>query len=482
MLLAAACAPESTGVPVGLALRDSAETGDTAAPAGLLAPALSMSVLASGLADPFEMIVGPDGYLWITERTSGVVSRISTADGSRTIAVTIPDVLITPGTQDGLMGMALDPGLGRGIGREWVYVAYTYDADPTATVLSKVQLVRYDWDVATHTLSGPVVLISGLPGSTDHNSGRLLIGPDHKMYYTIGDQGNNQLSRACIANQAQTLPTARQIKNRNFAAYQGKTLRLNLDGSIPRDNPVINGVRSHIYTWGHRNAQGLVFGRDGVLYAAEQGPKSDDEVDILTPGKNYGWPDVAGHQDDLAYVYANWSASVNPPCSSLAYSDLSIPPSVPQQAESAWADPAFQGPARTFFTVPDNFDFTDADCDATGMYFICWPTIAPSSIATYEGHPNAIPALEDSLLLTSLKLGTLYRVDLHDAAGNPMPDNGDPTPLFNSVDRYRRITVSPDGSALYVSTDVSGWAMGADGHPTTTLEHPGDILVLTAGP
>ena len=105
---------------------------------------------------------------------------------------------------------------------------------------------------------------------------------------------------------------------------------LNPDGGIPDDNPVINGVRSHVYTYGHRNPQGLVFVGD-LLFEAEHGPSSDDEINLLVAGGNYGWPHVAGFRDDQGYVYGNWSAA--PDCEKLAksYFPTDIPASVPQQ-------------------------------------------------------------------------------------------------------------------------------------------------------
>ena len=76
----------------------------------------------------------------------------------------------------------------------------------------------------------------------------------------------------------------------------GKVLRLNLDGSIPKDNPSFNGVVSHIYTLGHRNPQGLAFAPNGKLLQSEQGPNSDDEINLVLKGGNYGWPNVAGYK------------------------------------------------------------------------------------------------------------------------------------------------------------------------------------------
>ncbi len=85
------------------------------------------------------------------------------------------------------------------------------------------------------------------------------IGPDGKLYYTIGDGGKDQLGNWCIPIEAQRLPTADELGAKNWIAYQGKSLRLNLDGSIPEDNPEIDGVRSHVFTYGHRNMQGIDF-------------------------------------------------------------------------------------------------------------------------------------------------------------------------------------------------------------------------------
>jgi hypothetical protein len=99
-----------------------------------------------------------------------------------------------------------------------------------------------------------------------------------------------------------------QLYERNAAEFRG----------VPR-NPIIAGVRSHIYSYGHRNPQGLAFAPDGKLYESEHGPNTDDEVNVIRAGGNYGWPHVAGYQDDQSYAYANWSASKGVPCESLTF-------------------------------------------------------------------------------------------------------------------------------------------------------------------
>ena len=241
---------------------------------------------------------------------------------------------------------------------------------------------RYTYDPGTQTLKNPVDLLTGLPAHNDHVSGRLAFGPDRKLYLSVGDQGSNFGGNYCIPNRAQQVPSASEVADRDWMKYQGKLLRVNLDGTIPADNPLIAGVRSHIYTYGHRNIQGITFGLDGKVYTAEHGPSTDDEVNLIRPGMNYGWPNVAGYKDDRAYVYGNWSAASS--CSTLTFSAVAVPPEVPQQKESAWHHPDFTPPLKTFFTVDNGYDFK-----ARGG-----ATIAPSGMKLYTGGANAIPGLD----------------------------------------------------------------------------------------
>ena len=191
-------------------------------------------------------------------------------------------------------------------------------------------------------------MIEGLIAGDDHNAGRLKIGPDGMLYLTQGDHGANQFGNFCKPVGAQDLPTAEQVAAGDYANYQGKVLRMTPDGGIPDDNPEIAGVRSHVYTYGHRNPQGIVFGPDGALFQSEQGPKTDDEVNLLQPGGNYGWPFVAGFRDDQAYLYGAWAAA--PDCASLTFSDYEIPDVVPKHIETDWTED-FVEPMKTFFTA-----------------------------------------------------------------------------------------------------------------------------------
>jgi len=440
------------------------------------------SVVISGLAGPWEITWGPDGKIWTTERTGKRVSRIDPVTGEKTVAVTIPEVS-APGGQDGLLGMALHPDLLKGNGNDFVYVAYTYldeaagpdpsIADPNSRYRFLYgKIVRYTYNSAAATLGSPITVVQRLPAGNDHNAGRLKFGPDQKLYFTIGDQGNNQLGNVCLAVESQRLPTAKELASENFISYVGKSLRINLDGSVPKDNPRLDGVVSHVYTYGHRNPQGLDFGPDGTLYSSEQGPKTDDEVNILKPGGNYGWPHVAGFKDGNAYEFARW-AEATTPCSQLRFSDLAIHPTVPRQPESAFTK-LMVDPLATLFTVPSSTNFQDPKCK--GVDYICWPTVAVSSVEHYQSHGTGVTGWDRVLLVTTLKRGALYVVPLK-ADGKSA--NGFISRFFQSENRFRDTAVSPDGKTIYIATDPSGLAESATGGVTRKMLDAGSILAFT---
>lgn len=221
------------------------------------------------------MLMGPDGYLWLTEQVSRKVTRVNPKTGEMQVALSIPDAVHTQSAnghheQDGLLGIALHPDLLKNKGHNYVYVSLTYAGGDSKAFPNRTVIRRYTFDAKTHTLGNGTDLIKGLPSARDHQSARLLFGPDNKLYYSVGDQGANQLTYLCEQNKAQVLPTAAEVGKRDWLHYAGKILRLNLDGSIPEDNPVINGVKSHVYAYGIRNTQGMVFVGD-KLFATDQG-------------------------------------------------------------------------------------------------------------------------------------------------------------------------------------------------------------------
>jgi PQQ-dependent dehydrogenase (s-GDH family) len=333
----------------------------------------------------------------------------------------------------------------------------------------RVKIVRYTFDPENQILIDPVDILTGLPGSNDHNSAKLVFSPDNTLFYSIGDQGNNQFVRFCLPIRSQELPTAEEVNAGDYTKYAGKILRLNLDGSIPEDNPTINGVQSHIYSYGHRNVQGLALGPNNQLYASEHGPKTDDEVNLILPGMNYGWPNVVGYQDDQAYVYGNWSAAED--CASLTFSNFEIPDSVPVEQESAWSDPNFVPPIYTFGTVPNDHDFQPEVC--TPNFNMCWPTVAPTGLAVYAATDGAGPGWSTSLLVTALKSGAVWRLELNEDGTAVV---GEAERLFKTINRYRDVLISQDGSTFYVITDSGNITQGSFGLPTSVLEHPGALL------
>jgi glucose/arabinose dehydrogenase len=178
-------------------------------------------------------------------------------------ALTLPVAAVGEG---GLLGLALHPDFSR---TGWVYLYYTYQTDQLWN-----RVVRYR--LADDQLVEPQVILDRIPGASIHDGGRIAFGPDGKLYVTTGDARD---------------PEAAQ----DLASLAGKILRLEPDGSLPPDNPFPG---SPVWTYGHRNPQGLAWTNDGRLYATEHGPTGDlglaahDEVNLIEPGKNYGWPFV----------------------------------------------------------------------------------------------------------------------------------------------------------------------------------------------
>ncbi len=427
----------------------------------------SVRVLATNFSAPHNILYGPDNALWITERIGKNISRVDPGTGEKLSTMRVPNVHQSGG-QDGLMGMTFDPDFNN---TNYIYVAYTYDVDSGNDLERRTKITRFTYDPQNASIGQPLDLMNGLSASVDHNSGRLIFGPDGMIYYTIGDQGNNQFDNYCTPIRAQVLPTEDQVESQNWTAYEGKVLRMNPDGSIPADNPELDGVRSHIFTYGHRNAQGIAAGPNGDLYVVEHGDKTDDEFNRLQEGGNYGWPNVAGFIDGQAYQYANWSAAEN--CEELTFNNIPpFPPSVPVMNESEFAAPDFVPPIQTFYTVDNDHNFTSPpDCG-----YVCWPTVAPSSLRLYTS--ETIPEWNGTFLMTTLKGGNIFHLDLSEN-GATLAD--EPTEMFRSEDRYRDLAFSPDGDTIYVITDSSGPVQSIEGPPIATIKNPGSVLEFRYG-
>lgn len=419
---------------------------------------------------PWEITYGPDNTLWVTERVGEKIVKVSTATATNAPLTMIDlSAKIANAKQGGLMGMAIHPALYQDINttvNNYVFISYTYDDGGEL----KLRIARLIYDNATQSLSEDTSLnvngaiLEDVPASADHNSGRLIFGPDLKLYYTIGDQGANQFDYSCNPVLSQVLPSYPA----DYDNYPGKTLRLNTDGTIPSDNPYLSGVQSHVYTYGHRNAQGIIFSQDGTLYASEHGPKTDDEINVIKPGKNYGWPEIAGYYDNLAYTYCNWS-SLGGSCNAGDFSDHNCP----NGAATATEYESYPSAAPSNFEPPIGTYNSTIASDPSGGWFT-WPTPAPSSIDIHEA--NNIPGWGRSLLVPSLKKGTIYRAKL-------TPDGEDIVSDFyeefhSSNDRYRDIAISPDGLTIYAVTDNGGGTSGPSSNSGVSIDNPGVIIKI----
>ncbi|HEY4147442.1 MAG TPA: PQQ-dependent sugar dehydrogenase [Chitinophagaceae bacterium] len=433
----------------------------------------------TGLNFPWELTYGPDDSLWVTEAHGYLITKVNPRNkGKRTVLDlnSLKDFTssVTIWPQGGLMGLALHPLLLSG--KPYVYVALVYHfntnaetpgnsacASPGPTGSNnpcyfKTKILRYTYNIANGTLGSPVTVLDNLNGSNDHNSGRLKIGPvesdgKYHLYYTIGDMGAGQFNNFYRTNNAQ-----------NTDVYEGKSLRLNTepdgdvdDGAynqwIPNDNPFNNSVtgkKMAIYTFGHRNAQGLVWANPAGtwhLYSCEHGDVSDDEVNILEAGRNYGWPKVAGYGDNN-YTTHDGAAYTNN--DKLAGQNID------------WEDTFVTNhnvrlPIFTFFspgkTVIQNYDWPTP---THWPDIFTWWTVAPSSV-DYYGY-TTIPGWQNSLIVTSLKYG-MFRLQL-DPTG--MSVTGD-TIRYLPNNRIRDVAINPHGDTLYFAIDNSGSTSGPTG-------------------
>jgi aldose sugar dehydrogenase len=461
----------------------------------------SKTVINTGynLEHPFEIFTTTqDDSLWVNTRSGRIYKVNRTNGGRREILNITTSVMFTRtyggagGTvdgikQDGMFGMALHPDAFKGLGKDSLYVAYCYNSGGGAR---RTRIAKYWYNSATKMLTNGVTLIQGLPGSDDHNGGRMAMGPDLKLYYTCGDQGANQFGNACIEIKAQKDISNAELGATDYTNYAGHILRMNLDGSVPGDNPSFAGVRSHVYTKGHRNPQGLVFEKNSSgntfsgakLYSSEQGAVIDDEVNIIESGKNYGWPHISGYNDDVWYNYKNWSLSpggsgalnctnYSTECAT-ANNMLGASPANPPRTESSWT--------ASNYTEPLVSQFPQTTSDCFGNNWLARPTVAWSSIEYYTT-TTGIPGWSNSLLLTTLKRSAVIRYKLNatnngivDIAGNTY----DTVQYFRddaALNRFRDLAISANGVTLYLITDSVGATSGPSNN-TASITDRGKII------
>jgi glucose/arabinose dehydrogenase len=212
---------------------------------------------------PWALAFAPDGRLFFTERP-GRVRIVQNGMLLSQPAAVLQDVRAQG--EGGLLGIALHPAFAT---NRFVYIVYTA-IDPGGRAVNRVVRFRE----VNNVLGEPVVLLDNIAGADIHDGGRVKFGPDGKLYVTMGDAANASLAQ-------------------DLASFNGKILRLNDDGSTPDDNP----FRMPIFSYGHRNPQGLDWHpQTGELWATEHGNSGNDELNIVRAGRNYGWPVIEDGQ------------------------------------------------------------------------------------------------------------------------------------------------------------------------------------------
>jgi len=262
----------------------------TAAPASSATPAARPDVsvdrvITTGLTSPWGLAFLPDGSALISERDTGQIKRVP-ADGGK--ATTVGRVRgVVPNGEGGLLGIAVPPGASP----DAVYAYYTGARDN--------RVVRIAWD--GRALGRQTPILTGIPKNTYHDGGRLLVEPDGTIVVATGDAGDPGLSQA----------------RRSLA---GKILRITPDGRPAAGNP---NPKSPVYSLGHRNVQGLARDSAGRLWASEFGQSDVDELNLIRPGRNYGWPVLEGSGNDPRYVdpAVEWSPTSTASPSGIAILD-----------------------------------------------------------------------------------------------------------------------------------------------------------------
>ena len=254
-------------------------------------PADSVRVLRKDLNYPWEILWGKDDHIWMTER-GGKISRIDPKTGATVFSSSISEVVSK--NEGGMLGMVQHPDfLKNGL----FYVVYNYMHN--GEYREKLVQMKYE----NNSMHPVKTILDDVPASIVHNGSRLLIAGDNdpELFMTTGD--------ASVQANAQ-----------NTSSLSGKVLRFNLDGTIPADNPFPG---SPVWTYGHRNQQGLVQ-VNGIMYASEHGPTIEDEVNIIEKGRNYGWPTVNGPCDQVSEIAFCKLANIREPVWSSGGSTLAV--------------------------------------------------------------------------------------------------------------------------------------------------------------
>lgn len=333
--------------------------------------------VAVGLQVPWEILWGPDDHIWVTERR-GKVFRIEPESGTTTEILDYTTEVNYFGGEPGMLGMCLHPDFEN---TPTVYIMYASFIFGEYTN----NLVSFEWDGTE--LINPTIVLDDLHAGGIHSGSRIIVTQDEKILMTLGDGGDGGAS------------------SQNANSTGGKILRLNLDGSIPADNP---DPTSYVWTTGHRNPQGLTQAPDGKIYSSEHGQSAQDELNLIEPENNYGWPAVEGFCDNF-------------------------PSSEP------------------------------ADCDASGYTepLIEWrPCMAVNDLIYYND--PSVPELENTLLMCVMK-GFSSQSDrgvfiLHlNEDGTEVEFDENEDIILDNKGRVRDICMNPNNGAFYIAVNGNSY-------------------------
>ncbi|WP_181791155.1 PQQ-dependent sugar dehydrogenase [Streptomyces phytophilus] len=283
---AGAAEESSPAAPAG-----SGGSGEQGSPPPDKGSAKVVGTVAENLETPWGLAELPGGDLLVSSRDSGTVYHVAAKDGKVTEAGEVPGVQRAPGNEGGLLGLALGAD-------EMVYAYFTSDSD------NRIVRMTYDSDGPEgNRLGAPDTVFRGIPKGGRHNGGRIAFGPDKMLYAGTGEAGDPALAQ-------------------DRESLGGKILRMTPDGEPARGNPDAGSV---VYSYGHRNVQGLAWDDDKRLWAAEFGDQKWDELNLIEPGKNYGWPQAEGKEgrEGMVDPVVQWATPDASP-SGIAFADGSI--------------------------------------------------------------------------------------------------------------------------------------------------------------
>ncbi len=324
---------------------------------------LELSEVVDSLVGPWAIDASQQGKLYYTQ-IDGTVFRHDLNTGKQEKILKLTDVLAKKSY--GLLGMAVAPD------ETYLLLHYTF-AIPLSEVEETIKSRLVKYPLGKGKIGNPNILLDSLPGNTYHNGSRIVFGSDETIYFSLGDVGRTDLAQ-------------------DDEFYGGKILRLNPDGSVPADNPIPG---SFVWAKGLRNTQGLAFGSNDKLYGSDHGPLTDDEVNMLTTGGNYGWPDVHGYCDTVEEtIYCEVNEIIEP--------------------------------------------------------LLAWtPTVAAAGLAYYGD--TDIPELHNSLLLATMKGRSIRVLKLNNGSNGIASEQ---IYFQETFGRIRDIAVAPNGDIFFITSNT----------------------------